>query len=84
MLISIVLFQKRYLLETYVSLLIVVFGICLATYGDYSYTSWGLFLTLFGALLAAIKGIATNRIMVGRLKFHPLDLLLRMSRKSSL
>ena len=37
-------------------------------------------MTLVGAVLAAIKGIATNRILVGRLKFHPLDLLLRMSR----
>lgn len=37
---------------------------------------------MFGAWLAAVKGIATNRILVGRLKFHPLDLLLRMSRMS--
>jgi hypothetical protein len=53
-------------------------------YGDYSFTTYGLLLTLFGALLAAVKGIATNRILVGRLKFHPLDLLLRMSRTSAL
>lgn len=55
--------------------------VCLIRYGDYSGTPWGVFLTLLGAWLASVKGIATNRILVGRLKFHPLDLLLRMSRK---
>ncbi|KAK9898335.1 TPT-domain-containing protein [Cystobasidium minutum MCA 4210] len=76
---SICLFGKSYLFETYLSLIPVVIGVCLATYGDYSGTPWGVCLTLFGAWLASVKGIATNRILVGRLKFHPLDLLLRMS-----
>ncbi|CAD6574883.1 MAG: UAA transporter [Cyphobasidiales sp. Tagirdzhanova-0007] len=79
MVISICMFKKTYLLQTYLSLIPVIAGVCLATYGDYSCTAWGLFLTLLGALLAAVKGIETNRILVGRLKFHPLDLLLRMS-----
>lgn len=49
------------------------------SYGDYYFTRWGLFLTLLGTLLAAMKTIVTNMILVGRLKLHPLDLLLRMS-----
>jgi hypothetical protein len=36
-------------------------------------------LTVLGTILAAIKTIVTNRVQVGRLKLHPLDLLLRMS-----
>ena len=48
-------------------------------YGDYYFTYWGLILTLIGAVLAALKTIMTNMILVGRLKLHPLDLLLRMS-----
>ena len=36
-------------------------------------------MTLFGTFLAALKTVTTNIIMVGRLKLHPLDLLLRMS-----
>lgn len=32
-----------------------------------------------GTILAAIKTIVTNRVQVGKLKLHPLDLLLRMS-----
>lgn len=36
-------------------------------------------MTLLGTALAAVKTVVTNRIQVGRLKLHPLDLLLRMS-----
>ncbi|CAJ0832639.1 18002_t:CDS:2, partial [Entrophospora sp. SA101] len=32
-----------------------------------------------GTILAALKTVVTNRVQVGRLKLHPLDLLLRMS-----
>jgi hypothetical protein len=39
----------------------------------------GFFLTVLGTILAALKTVVTNRVQVGRLKLHPLDLLLRMS-----
>lgn len=39
----------------------------------------GFFLTVLGTILAAVKTVVTNRVQVGRLKLHPLDLLLRMS-----
>lgn len=74
-----VCFHKRNSRDTYLALLPVVLGVALATYGDYDFTAWGLILTLIGALLAAFKTIVTNRIQVGRLKLHPLDLLIRMS-----
>jgi len=51
----------------------------MATVGDYSYTAMGFFLTVLGTVLAAVKTVVTNRIQVGKLKLHPLDLLLRMS-----
>lgn len=79
MALSTLLFQKRYSTATYISLLPVIIGVVFATYGDYYFTTWGLVLTLFGTLLAALKTIVTNRIQVGRLKLHPLDLLIRMS-----
>lgn len=50
-----------------------------ATFGDYNYTAMGFILTVLGTVLAAIKTVVTNRVQVGRLKLHPLDLLLRMS-----
>ena len=51
----------------------------MATVGDYSYTAMGFFLTVLGTVLAATKTVVTNRIQIGRLQLHPLDLLLRMS-----
>ncbi|KAH8928231.1 TPT-domain-containing protein [Atractiella rhizophila] len=71
--------RKRYPQATYVSLLPVVIGVGFTTLGEYDFTAWGLILTLLGVLLAALKTVITNIIMVGRLKLHPLDLLLRMS-----
>ncbi|KAK7053052.1 hypothetical protein VNI00_004373 [Paramarasmius palmivorus] len=43
-----------------ISLIPVVAGVGFATYGDYYYTKWGFFLTLLGAVLAALKTILTN------------------------
>ncbi|EKM56695.1 uncharacterized protein PHACADRAFT_253966 [Phanerochaete carnosa HHB-10118-sp] len=44
------------------SLLPVMFGVALATYGDYYFTLWGLFLTLIGTFLAALKTIYTSAL----------------------
>ncbi|GAA5980609.1 hypothetical protein JCM11641_006698 [Rhodosporidiobolus odoratus] len=77
--IAVTIFHKRHSRETYLSLIPVVAGVVFATYGDYSFTAWGFILTLIGTLLAAMKTIITNRVQVGRLKLHPLDLLVRMS-----
>lgn len=55
-----------------------------ARHGDYSCTALGFFLTLFSSFLASVKGITTNRILIGSLRFHPLELLMRMSRQLSL
>ncbi|KAK9897084.1 TPT-domain-containing protein [Cystobasidium minutum MCA 4210] len=71
--------RKRSSRATWLSLIPVVAGVVFATYGDYYFTTWGLILTLLGTLLAAMKTLATNMILVGRLKLHPLDLLIRMS-----
>jgi hypothetical protein len=43
-----------------ISLIPVILGVGLATYGDYYFTTWGLALTLFGTFLAALKTILTN------------------------
>ncbi|CAI2164492.1 13878_t:CDS:10 [Funneliformis geosporum] len=51
---------------------LVVLGVAFATVGDYYFTK-------MGTVLAALKTVVTNRVQVGRLKLHPLDLLLRMS-----
>ncbi|KAI8073345.1 triose-phosphate transporter family-domain-containing protein [Gongronella butleri] len=78
-LLSVMFLGKSYSSLTYISLFPVVAGVGFATFGDYDYTTAGFFLTMLGTVLAAIKTIVTNRVQVGRLKLHPLDLLLRMS-----
>lgn len=77
--ISILFLGKRYTTLTYLSLMPLLLGVYMATVGDYSYTAMGFFLTVLGTVLAAVKTVVTNRIQMGRLQLHPLDLLLRMS-----
>ncbi|KAG0299249.1 UAA transporter [Dissophora globulifera] len=77
--ISVAFLGKKYSGMTYLSLLPLLLGVYMATVGDYSYTAMGFFLTILGTVLAATKTVVTNRIQVGRLQLHPLDLLLRMS-----
>ena len=72
-------YSRSYAKATYISLLPIIFGAALTTYGDYYFTSLGFFLTLLGVILAALKTVATNRLMTGNLKLHALELLFRMS-----
>lgn len=81
-LISTLFFKGKFTAMKLVSLLPVVAGVGFATYGDYYFTAWGLILTLLGTFLAAFKTVITNVIQTGgggRLRLHPLDLLMRMS-----
>ncbi|KAI5450189.1 hypothetical protein NCC49_003338 [Naganishia albida] len=81
-LISSIFFKGKFTVLKLVSLLPVIAGVGFATYGDYYFTAWGLILTLLGTFLAALKTVVTNVIQTGgggRLKLHPLDLLMRMS-----
>ncbi|KAJ3085476.1 UAA transporter [Quaeritorhiza haematococci] len=73
------LFGRRRTYETYASLAMVIMGVSLACVGELEFSLLGFLLTLLGVLLSSIKGIATNFILVGNLKMHPLELLRRMA-----
>ncbi|CAK7233172.1 hypothetical protein SCUCBS95973_008504 [Sporothrix curviconia] len=73
------LFGRTYSTETYLSLIPIVVGVGMVTYGDYYFTLAGFVLTLLGVVLAVAKTIATNRIMTGSLKLSPMETLMRMS-----
>ncbi|CCM05608.1 uncharacterized protein FIBRA_07837 [Fibroporia radiculosa] len=57
---SMIMFNARFSTLKIASLLPVMAGVALATYGDYYFTWWGLLLTLLGTFLAALKTIYTN------------------------
>ena len=48
-------YGRLYSAETYSSLLPVVLGVALATYGDYDFTATGFLVTLLGVILSSTK-----------------------------
>ncbi|KAF2096222.1 TPT-domain-containing protein [Rhizodiscina lignyota] len=74
-----VFYARSYSTATYLSMIPLVLGVGLATYGDYYFTNVGFVLTLAGVVLAAIKTVITNRLMTGSLALPALEILLRMS-----
>ncbi|KAJ2865749.1 hypothetical protein FB639_005079 [Coemansia asiatica] len=71
-----------YSTNTYATLAPVVLGVTLTTFGDYAAVGiTGVLLTVLGALLAALKTVVTNSILVGglQLKLSALDLLFHLS-----
>ncbi|KAI1503653.1 triose-phosphate transporter family-domain-containing protein [Biscogniauxia marginata] len=74
-----ILYRRTFPRGTYLSLIPVVAGIPLATYGELAFTDLGFMLTVMGVVLAAAKTIATNRIMTGGLALPPWEVLYRMS-----
>jgi hypothetical protein len=73
-----VFFMRKYVAATYISLVPIIGGVGLATYGDYYFTPIGFVLTATGVFLAAVKTVVTNRLLTGRLRLGPLEVLLRM------
>ena len=74
-----IFFSSAYSLATYVSLIPVVLGVGLATYGDYYATMLGFCLTLLGAVLASTKTVITNRMQTAGMHISAMDLLHRLS-----
>ncbi|KAL8959228.1 MAG: hypothetical protein Q9193_003873 [Seirophora villosa] len=74
-----IIFGSVYSKATYMSLIPIIIGVMLASYGDLSATTLGFFMTLLGTLLAAVKTVATNRLQTAGLHFSALELLHRMS-----
>ncbi|KAH9942041.1 hypothetical protein B0H21DRAFT_751349 [Amylocystis lapponica] len=59
-LLSLLLFGTHYSRMKLLTLVPVMAGVALVTYGDYYFSWWGLVLTLTGTFLAALKTIYTN------------------------
>lgn len=74
-----VYYSRTYPIPTYLSMLVIILGVALVTYGDYQFTPAGFLLTFLGVLLASIKTVVSNRLMTGTLALPALEILLRMS-----
>lgn len=74
-----VVYQRSYSKATYLSMIPLIVGVGLATFGDYYFTLIGFLLTLLGVFLAAIKTVATNRLMTGSLALSAMEVLFRMT-----
>lgn len=74
-----VVFNRSYSHATYLTLIPIIFGVGLATYGDVHFTPYGFLLTLLGVVLAAVKTIVSNKIMTGSLALSAYEILFRMS-----
>ncbi|MCJ1423815.1 UAA transporter [Sticta canariensis] len=72
-------YSNTYSFDTYVSLVPVILGMGLATYGDYYATILGFLMTLLGAILAALKTVVTNRMQTAGLHLTAIELLYRLS-----
>ncbi len=72
-------FSNTYNVDTYLSLVPVILGVGLATFGDYYATVLGFFMTILGAILAAAKTVATNRAQTAGLRLSAIELLFRLS-----
>lgn len=72
-------YHRTYSPKTYLSLVPVIVGVGLVTYGDYYFTILGFNLTLLGVILSSLKTIVSNQLMTGSLALPALEILLRMS-----
>ncbi|EME40968.1 hypothetical protein DOTSEDRAFT_136329 [Dothistroma septosporum NZE10] len=71
-------YNRVYSSQTWFSMIPLVLGVGLATFGDYYFTMAGFLLTLLGVILAAVKTVATNNLMTGSLKLSAMEVLFRM------
>lgn len=71
-------YGRTYDRQTYVSMVPLIVGVGLATFGDYYFSAMGFALTLLGVVLASVKTVATNRLMTGSLQLPAMEVLFRM------
>lgn len=84
MALSIVILHKHYARAYYYIIALVMVGVALASYGELEFHMLGFLLTLLVCFLSSLKSVMSAKFLVGKLRFHPFELLYRMSSLASL
>ena len=71
---SIFILKKSYSFDYLYSIVLLVSGVALASYGDTSLTSDGLFFNVLVCFLSALKSVTSSQILVGSLRVDPFEL----------
>lgn len=70
---------KRYDKVYFYTIGLVVLGVGMASYGEVNFSTKGFIFTILVCFLSSLKSVLSSKFLVGNLKFHPFDLLYRMS-----
>ena len=74
-----VVYNRTYSTATYLSMIPLILGVALATFGDYYFSLMGFALTMLGVISASVKTVTTNRLLTGSLQLSAMEVLFRMS-----
>jgi uncharacterized membrane protein len=81
---SMLVLGKRYASTYYWTILLIIVGVALASIGELEFHFVGFLLTVLVCFLSSLKSVVSQKFLVGKLQFHPFELLQRMSWLSAL
>jgi len=79
MALSMLLLGRTYERAYYWVVALIVFGVALASAGEVEFHVFGFVATVLVCFLSSTKSVMAQKFLVGKLKFHPFELLQRMS-----
>lgn len=81
---SMLVLGKSYSSNYYWTILLIILGVALASIGELEFHFVGFLLTVLVCFLSSLKSVVSQKFLVGKLQFHPFELLQRMSWLSAL
>ena len=76
---SMVILGKTYSRAYFLVVALIMGGVALASLGEVEFHMLGFLLTVLVCFLSSTKSVVSQKFLVGKLKFHPFELLMRMA-----